>query len=63
MDVQIPTGYATHGAEDVGIYASGPMAHLFHGTHEEPYVAHVMKYAACLGENKVGYPNFKIFTF
>ncbi len=54
MDVGIPYSYATHGAEDVAIYASGPMAHLFHGVHEEPYVAHAMKYAACLGENKVG---------
>ncbi len=53
VDVQLPYGYATHGAEDLGIYASGPMAHLFHGVHEESYVAHMMKYAGCLGENKV----------
>ncbi len=53
-DTGIPYGYATHGAEDLAIYASGPMAHLFHGVHEESYVAHAMKYAACLGENLVG---------
>lgn len=27
----------------------GPMAHLFHRTHEQHYVAHVMAYAACVG--------------
>ena len=25
----------THAGEDVGIYAGGPMAHLFHSTHEQ----------------------------
>ena len=46
----IPLGSETHGGQDVGIYARGPMAHLFHGVHEQHYIAHVMKYAACLGE-------------
>lgn len=40
----------THGGEDVAVYASGPMSHLFHGVHENNYVAHVMMYAACLGK-------------
>lgn len=49
----------THGGQDVGIFAIGPMAHLFHGVHEQTYVNHVMRYASCLDykehcENPVG---------
>ena len=45
---QIPGG-SFHSGEDVAIYATGPMAHLVHGVHEQSYVAHVMGYAACMG--------------
>jgi len=41
---------ANHGAEDVPIYAQGPMAHLFHGTHEQSYIHTVATYAGCLGD-------------
>ncbi|KAH3827561.1 hypothetical protein DPMN_129498 [Dreissena polymorpha] len=40
----------THGGEDVAIYAQGPMSHLFHGTHEQSYIAHVMAFSSCLGD-------------
>ena len=42
----------THGAEDVVVYARGPMSHLFHGTHEQTYISHVMMYASCVGPNQ-----------
>ncbi|XP_050414004.1 alkaline phosphatase isoform X1 [Patella vulgata] len=42
----------THAAEDVGIFATGPMSHLFHGVHNQNYIAHVMAYASCVGSNK-----------
>lgn len=42
----------THGGQDVAIYATGPLAHLFHGVQEQNYIAHVMRYASCLGKNK-----------
>ena len=42
----------THGGEDVAIYAKGPMAHLFHGSHEETFIAHVILYASCVGPNQ-----------
>lgn len=48
----VPLGSETHGGEDVPIMASGPMAHLFHTVHEQNYVAHAMRYAACIGDNK-----------
>ncbi|XP_072035695.1 alkaline phosphatase-like [Amphiura filiformis] len=46
----VPLSDETHGGQDVAIYAYGPMAHLFHGVHEQHYIAHVMMYAACLGK-------------
>ena len=48
----VPLKNETHGGEDVPIYASGPMAHLFHGVHEQNYIAHVMAYASCVGANR-----------
>jgi len=47
-DVNMP--WETHGGEDVAIFSKGPMSHLFHSTHEQSYIAHVMMYAACIGD-------------
>ncbi|XP_046846454.1 alkaline phosphatase-like isoform X2 [Xenia sp. Carnegie-2017] len=44
--------YESHSAEDVGIYATGPFAHLFHGVVEQSYIFHVMDYALCLTKDK-----------
>lgn len=46
----VPLASETHSGEDVGIYARGPMSHLFHGVHEQHYVSHVIQYAACIGD-------------
>ena len=46
----VPLSSETHGGEDVVIFARGPMAHLFHGVHEQNYIAHVMGYASCVGD-------------
>ncbi|XP_052082884.1 alkaline phosphatase, tissue-nonspecific isozyme-like isoform X1 [Mytilus californianus] len=48
----VPLKSETHGGEDVAIYAQGPMAHLIYGVQEQHYVAHVMAYASCVGQNK-----------
>ncbi|XP_071945549.1 alkaline phosphatase-like [Antedon mediterranea] len=72
QDALVPKSSETHGGEDVAIYASGPMAHLFHGVHEQNYIMHVMKYTSCVGYNKehceivgsdasVHYPTFLTF--
>ncbi len=45
QDAAVPTARETHSGEDVAIYASGPWAHLFHKTHEQNYVFHVMNHA------------------
>ena len=52
MPAAVPLEKETHGGEDVPIYARGPMSHLFHATHEQNYIAHVMAYASCVGINK-----------
>ena len=31
-------------------FPPGPMSHLFHAVHEQSYIAHVMMYAACVGD-------------
>ncbi|KAH6943392.1 hypothetical protein HPB50_020889 [Hyalomma asiaticum] len=41
---------ATHGGEDVVVYARGPWAHLFDGVNDQTYIAHVMAYAAGIGQ-------------
>ncbi|KAF2352207.1 Alkaline phosphatase [Trinorchestia longiramus] len=47
----VPTkvGWSMHSGEDVVVHAAGPWSHLFHRTHEQTYVAHVIAYAAQLG--------------
>ncbi|XP_064081444.1 alkaline phosphatase-like isoform X2 [Macrobrachium nipponense] len=50
--VPLPAFDETHGGEDVAVWAVGPMSHLFHRTHEQHYVAHVMAYAACVGPSR-----------
>ena len=40
-----PLGSETHGGEDVGVYASGPGAHLIGGAVEQSYLFHVMAHA------------------
>ena len=42
----------THGGDDVSIFSTGPMSHLFHTTHDQTHIAHVMAYAACIGPYK-----------
>lgn len=48
----VKMSHESHGGEDVAIYAKGPMSHLFHTSHEQSYIAHVMMYAACIGDYK-----------
>lgn len=42
----------SHGSEDVGVFADGPGAYLFHGVVDQEYVFHVMDFALCLSESK-----------
>lgn len=47
----VPRQWATHGGEDVPVYALGPLATiLFTGTFDQSYIPHAIAYSACLGE-------------
>nr|WAK99611.1 alkaline phosphatase [Rhopalosiphum padi] len=41
--------WETHGGEDVGVFASGPWAHLFVGNYEQNYIPYAISYAANMG--------------
>lgn len=43
-----PTDSETHGGEDVGIFASGPGAHLVTGVNEQNVIFHIINHAAAL---------------
>ncbi len=46
QEAAIPTvGAETHAGEDVAIYATGPKAHLVHGSMEQNWIYHVMREA------------------
>lgn len=45
----VPRTWATHGGEDVPIFAIGPLATvLFSGSVDQSYIPHAISYAACL---------------
>uniref|UniRef100_A0A1I8PM54 alkaline phosphatase n=1 Tax=Stomoxys calcitrans TaxID=35570 RepID=A0A1I8PM54_STOCA len=46
----VPLYAETHGGEDVGVFSSGPWAHLFTGVYEQNAIPHMMAYAACIGD-------------
>lgn len=45
QEASVPLESETHGGEDVAIYATGPMAHLIHGSMEQNWIYHVMRRA------------------
>ncbi|XP_071522573.1 alkaline phosphatase-like [Panulirus ornatus] len=45
----VPLLESKHAGEDVVLYARGPFAHLFTGIHENTYIPHAIRYAACVG--------------
>lgn len=47
-----PLESETHGGEDVGVFASGPWAHLFTGVYEQNTIPHMLAFAACVGDGK-----------
>lgn len=45
----VPLDSETHGGDDVGVYASGPMSHLFVGNYEQNNIPLMAAYAAGIG--------------
>lgn len=50
----VPLSTETHGGEDVPVYASGPMAHIFRGTLEQNVLPELISYAAKIGQYQEG---------
>ena len=48
QEALVPRSSETHAGEDVGIYASGPGAHLVVGTNEQSVIFHIMDHAGDL---------------
>lgn len=49
----VPRKWATHGGEDVPVYATGPLSSLlFTGTVDQSYIPHAIAYIACYAEYK-----------
>ncbi|XP_017090792.2 alkaline phosphatase [Drosophila bipectinata] len=46
----IPAKIGVHAGDDVGIFATGPQAHLFTGVMQQSTIPHLMAYAACIGD-------------
>jgi alkaline phosphatase len=46
----VPLKSETHAGEDVGIWAVGASSHLFRGSMEQNVIAHILAYAACIGD-------------
>lgn len=47
----VPRKWATHGGEDVPVYAVGPLSTLlFTGTVDQSYLPHAIAYIACFAE-------------
>ncbi|XP_012063685.1 PREDICTED: alkaline phosphatase, tissue-nonspecific isozyme-like [Atta cephalotes] len=48
----VPRAWATHGGEDVPVFAVGPLANaLFSGSIDQSYIPHAIAYAACLAHH------------
>jgi alkaline phosphatase len=50
QEATVPLSSETHAGEDVPVFASGPMAHLVHGSMEQNWIFHVMREAFNLKE-------------
>ncbi|MAY13773.1 MAG: alkaline phosphatase, partial [Oceanospirillaceae bacterium] len=50
QEALVPLSSETHSGEDVGIYATGPGAHLVSGTHEQSMIFHIMNHAGGLSD-------------
>lgn len=53
-----PLKSETHGADDVGVFAKGPWAHLFTGVMEENVIPHLIAFASCVS-NEAGCESYQ----
>lgn len=48
----VPRVWATHGGEDVPIFATGPLASIFRGVVDQTFIPHAISYITCLDRFK-----------
>lgn len=48
----VPLDTESHGGEDVAVFASGPMGHIFRGNMEQNVLPDLIAYAARIGQYK-----------
>ena len=41
----VPMSYSTHGGDDVGVFATGPLSPIFHNIVDNTMIAQTMKFA------------------
>lgn len=46
----VPMDAETHGGDDVAVWASGPMSHLFRGVYEQNTLPYLISYIAQIGD-------------
>ncbi|XP_058466142.1 alkaline phosphatase-like [Malaya genurostris] len=46
----VPMNAETHGGEDVCVYASGPLSHIFVGNYEQNTIPYLIAYASTIGD-------------
>ncbi|XP_052890226.1 membrane-bound alkaline phosphatase-like [Anopheles moucheti] len=46
----VPLDAETHGGDDVAVWVSGPMSHLFRGVYEQNTIPYLISYAAQIGD-------------
>ena len=44
------TETASHGGEDVALFATGPYSQLFHGLMDQHEIPHVLSFVSCFGD-------------
>ena len=45
----IPRYEESHASDDVGLWAQGPLSFMFHTTHKQSYIGHVLAFSICAG--------------
>uniref|UniRef100_A0A182IV49 alkaline phosphatase n=1 Tax=Anopheles atroparvus TaxID=41427 RepID=A0A182IV49_ANOAO len=57
----VPMDAETHGGDDVAIWVSGPMSHLFRGVYEQNTIPYIIAYVAKIGDYYNGASSAPVF--
>lgn len=57
----VPMDAETHGGDDVAVWVSGPMSHLFRGVYEQNAIPYIIAYIANIGDYYTGASSGPVF--